>query len=468
MENKIQKLPPFIKFCCTVGMIPTSYKVSMTYEEQLLWLCDFLENTVIPTVNNNGQAVEELQALYVQLREYVDNYFDNLDVQTEINNKLDEMAESGELAAIIAQYLDTQGVFAFDLIADLKAAENLSSGATCLVLGATSLTDKKTNYYKVRALRIDDVIDDDLIVSLTNYPSLVAEKIPYTTKTNYVDELPSTKTENTVYHLQQFESEITSIPESQYEYVQNDYLELEEMGSDYMKVGTWNIYVGNSPYNKNLTVMGNFDQIRKICDKIGSNVLGLNECTDGKLFKPENLYLTNFYKYFTMYATWLNMVPSVDFGNGILSNAESNSTTGNRYTNYHDSQHQGYTKNVYTVKENKTLSFYSTHLSLDQATRINQIAELYTIVSADTSDYIVVAGDFNYDTAQNNVYLASFISDGFKCANNGNYKTYDDSRDIGIDEIMVSSNIDIVETHTIQDINGISDHFPIYSKIKLN
>ena len=103
MENKIQKLPPFIKFCYTVGMIPTSYKVSMSYQEQLEWLCNFLENTVIPTVNNNGQAVEELQALYVQLKEYVDNYFENLDVQTEINNKLDAMAESGELAEIINQ-----------------------------------------------------------------------------------------------------------------------------------------------------------------------------------------------------------------------------------------------------------------------------------------------------------------------------------------------------------------------------
>ena len=103
MNNKIQKLPPFIKFCYTIGMIPTSYKVSMSYQEQLEWLCDFLENTVIPTVNNNGQAVEELQALYVQLKEYVDNYFENLDVQTEINNKLDAMALSGELAEIINQ-----------------------------------------------------------------------------------------------------------------------------------------------------------------------------------------------------------------------------------------------------------------------------------------------------------------------------------------------------------------------------
>ena len=99
--NKIENLKPFPKFCCSIGYIPTSYKVSMTYEEQLFWLCDFLKNTVIPTVNQNGQAVEELQNLYIELKSYVDNYFENLDVQEEINNKLDEMAQDGTLANII-------------------------------------------------------------------------------------------------------------------------------------------------------------------------------------------------------------------------------------------------------------------------------------------------------------------------------------------------------------------------------
>ena len=99
--KEIENLKPFPKFCCSIGYIPTSYKVSMSYEEQLMWLCDFLENEVIPTINQNGQAVEELQNLYNELKSYVDNYFENLDVQEEINNKLDEMATDGTLAEII-------------------------------------------------------------------------------------------------------------------------------------------------------------------------------------------------------------------------------------------------------------------------------------------------------------------------------------------------------------------------------
>lgn len=99
--KEIEKVGAFTKMCCTIGNLPTSYMISMTYEEQLIWLCNYLEKTVIPAVNNNAEATEELQRLYLELKRYVDDYFENLDVQEEINNKLDEMAESGELADII-------------------------------------------------------------------------------------------------------------------------------------------------------------------------------------------------------------------------------------------------------------------------------------------------------------------------------------------------------------------------------
>lgn len=95
----IQSLRPFTRFCCTIGNLPSSYMVSLTYEEQLLWLCNYLENTVIPTINQNAEAVTELQNLYIELK----NYFNNLDVQTEINNKLDEMVTDGTLDKIINQ-----------------------------------------------------------------------------------------------------------------------------------------------------------------------------------------------------------------------------------------------------------------------------------------------------------------------------------------------------------------------------
>lgn len=178
LNNNVTIIPPFKRFCMTIGELPTSYTESMTYYESLVWLCNYIGNTLIPAINNNGEAVTELQEKYVELKNYVDNYFENLDVQTEINNKLDDMAEQGELAEIIAQYLEVASVLGYDTKSALKGAENIVSGSICKTLGDSSYDDGDGHFYKVRDLEEGDVIDDDELVELTNYPALVAEKIP--------------------------------------------------------------------------------------------------------------------------------------------------------------------------------------------------------------------------------------------------------------------------------------------------
>ena len=97
--NKPQKLTPFKHFCLSIGVIPSAYTDAMTYYELLEWLCQFLQDNVIPTVNNNSEVVTELQ-------NYVSHYFDNLDVQEEINTKLDEMSADGTLTSLISAYVD--------------------------------------------------------------------------------------------------------------------------------------------------------------------------------------------------------------------------------------------------------------------------------------------------------------------------------------------------------------------------
>ena len=97
----INTIPNFKRFCMTIGELPTSYLETMTYYEMLVWFTEYMKNTIIPTINNNGLAIQELQDKYIELKSYVDNYFTNLDVQQEINNKLDAMAQSGELSELI-------------------------------------------------------------------------------------------------------------------------------------------------------------------------------------------------------------------------------------------------------------------------------------------------------------------------------------------------------------------------------
>ena len=74
-------------------------------------------------IQNNQKAVLEA---YNELQNYVNNYFDNLDIQDEVDNKLDEMAESGQLTDIIAQYLGLAGVLAYDTISNMASATNIA------------------------------------------------------------------------------------------------------------------------------------------------------------------------------------------------------------------------------------------------------------------------------------------------------------------------------------------------------
>ena len=142
-------------------------------------ICKIVEylNKVIDKANYFDQQYEELNAAFVQLKSYVDNYFANLDVQEEINNKLDEMAESGVLQEIIAAYIEVSSLLTFDTIADLKAATNIIDGSTCLAIGELAFNDGKFAYYKIREKQPDDVVDEDKIISLSVSDELIGEKI---------------------------------------------------------------------------------------------------------------------------------------------------------------------------------------------------------------------------------------------------------------------------------------------------
>lgn len=97
------ELKPFRYWCQKV--LPLVYDDSLSYYELLCKVVDYLNKTMedVETLNDD---VEDLHDAYEQLQAYVNNYFDNLNVQTEINNKLDDMATDGTLDGIIAPHLE--------------------------------------------------------------------------------------------------------------------------------------------------------------------------------------------------------------------------------------------------------------------------------------------------------------------------------------------------------------------------
>lgn len=96
-------VPPFMRYCSAI--IPTMFDDSLSYYEALCALNRFIQKNLVEVINNNAAVTQEYIKLVDELKEYVEHYFDNLDVQEEVNNKLDAMAEDGTLGELINQVL---------------------------------------------------------------------------------------------------------------------------------------------------------------------------------------------------------------------------------------------------------------------------------------------------------------------------------------------------------------------------
>lgn len=166
-------LPPFKSFLAS--NIPSVYDNTLSYYDELTKLIAYLEQVVVPAVNETAGQVDGIKKGLEELKSYVDHYFDNLDVQEEINNKLDDMAESGELQTIIAQFLELAPVFGYDTIAAMAAADNLADGCIARVLGNTAAADGNGAYYKVRTKVEGDDPDGYTLVAIGD--DLVADRI---------------------------------------------------------------------------------------------------------------------------------------------------------------------------------------------------------------------------------------------------------------------------------------------------
>ena len=95
-------------------------------------------------VRNRVTTVEEAM---VALRDFVNNYFDNLDVQEEINNKLDDMKEDGSLEVLLQAVVDTAQVM------ELNPALSVS-----MYRGVADLNDETTHPSFLQAAAVNNGI----------------------------------------------------------------------------------------------------------------------------------------------------------------------------------------------------------------------------------------------------------------------------------------------------------------------
>lgn len=102
------------KFWCQ-KVLPLVYDDSLSYYELLCKVVDYINHII--------GDVKEIDERITALENYVNNYFDNIDYATEINKKLDEMAENGELQSIVNGFMGVISAKAYGFKGD-NATDN--------------------------------------------------------------------------------------------------------------------------------------------------------------------------------------------------------------------------------------------------------------------------------------------------------------------------------------------------------
>lgn len=106
-QEDYKELTPFKRFVLQSFPWINENFDALTNYELMGKIIEYL-NTVIDNENALETNMKNLYDAFTSLHDYVSNYFDNLDVQNEINEKLDSMVEDGTLTNLIGEYINYQ------------------------------------------------------------------------------------------------------------------------------------------------------------------------------------------------------------------------------------------------------------------------------------------------------------------------------------------------------------------------
>ena len=137
LKYDYKKLPPFKGMVLqNFPFIEEDFDAITNYQ----LLCKIVEYLNIINKNDNIM-IDNINAL--------NNWFNNLDVQDEIDNKLDQMVEDGTLQEIIASYLNSNALWCFKTVNDMKEATNLINGSYAKTLGYYNVDDGGSATYYI-------------------------------------------------------------------------------------------------------------------------------------------------------------------------------------------------------------------------------------------------------------------------------------------------------------------------------
>ena len=152
-QNTYERLERFKLLCQRT--LPIDFDDSLTDYELLGKLVNKL-NSVIDNAEKMGVDVTNMFETYSLLLEWVNSYFDRLDVQDEINYKIDELVTNGTLLKILAELIGYVTPEMFGCVGDgitddtipLKAMFNSNSNLFMFTKGKTYLVSEQIEITK--------------------------------------------------------------------------------------------------------------------------------------------------------------------------------------------------------------------------------------------------------------------------------------------------------------------------------
>lgn len=136
--KKIENVIPIPNWKYTLGELPTSYLESMTYQEQLLWLCNYFSETIAPNINLLITNFNEMFDSFSSLSE------DFTELNTTVTNALTELDEN--LAAGLTA-IETSLSAELPTLAENVISEKIAAGELNCQLGTTyDSTDEELTF----------------------------------------------------------------------------------------------------------------------------------------------------------------------------------------------------------------------------------------------------------------------------------------------------------------------------------
>lgn len=167
MENTWKKLDRIL----SIGnsSIPTVFGDELSYYERLCRIEQVVNDCInniefmLETYNKFSEDItkqqndyeaemttkyNQLMAVWKQLQDWINHYFENLDVQEEINNKLDEMYENGELDSLFNSMFNNP-LRSYSTVFEMQNDEKLLVGYNAITLGYYSAFDGGGAIYSI-------------------------------------------------------------------------------------------------------------------------------------------------------------------------------------------------------------------------------------------------------------------------------------------------------------------------------